>query len=357
MSGILIFRHIKKKQSDNLLNILFFLTLYIYLTDLLIPSEIYRIVPFLLFTDLPALFLIPPLLLLYIRKMTGIPPLRRGRYFQALHFIPFMVVLIDHLPRILQPSREKIRMFTEGTIPPPLLLGIDITLIGLVQYLSYLMFCTFLILSFRNKCAGATGLLRKVRNILLFYLMIFIGLSASYYNLLNYKYYPQRDFSNLRLILDFPILIICVYNYFVLLSGNQPPHIDEKTMDREKYSKSALSPEENEVIFSSLCRKIESEELWSDPDLNLRSLAEMTNRTYHNLSQVINQTTGLNYHGFINRYRINEACRLLEETDMTVLDIGFTSGFNSKATFNKVFKEEKNCTPTQYRENFRKKTD
>ncbi len=354
ISGILIFRRSRREKGDNLLNILFFLTLYLYLTDLLIPTGIYRMVPFFLFTDFPVLFLVPPILFLYVKKMVGARSLLKGKYFQTLHFIPFAVIAYSHLPHIFMSSADKIRLFQDNTIPPPRLLGIDMTLLGLIQYLLYLLACFYMVSSYRRKNRYESGQIRKIRNILLFYLIILICLSASFYNLLNYKYYPQRDFSYLRLILDFPIFVICIYNYILLMSGSQP--VEPAREPGEKYRKSGLSSGENRKIFETLCRIIEKEKLWSDPDMDLRALAEKTGYSYHHLSQVINQSAGINYHSFINRYRIGEACRLLESTEMTVLDIAFTSGFNSKPTFNKVFKEEKNCTPTQYRENRRKKT-
>lgn len=350
VSAILIFRHCKKRQGDILLNILFFLTIYIYLSDLLIPSGLYRTLPFFMFTDFPVLFLVPPVLFLYVRKLLGNAPFDRRRWIDAAHFIPFAIILVTHLPLILAPFAEKIAMLEENRIPQPRLFGVDMTLLGLIQYFCYLVYSLYSLLRFRKDCApgeDSRKAMTRLQGLLFFYFVIFLCLAAAFYNLLNYKYYPQRDFSFKRLILDFPLFVICGYNYFILLSGTS--YYPAVCGSKGKYRKSVLTRDTARKLYASLCDEIERNRLWSDPDLDLRTLAELSGQTYHTLSQVINQTTGLNYHGFINQYRLREACRLLEQTDMSVLDIAFEAGFNSKATFNKVFKDEKSCTPTQYR--------
>ncbi len=348
ISIILIFRFFRKQHNDILFNLLFFLTLYIYLTDLLVPTGIFRGLHFLLFTDFPVLFLIPPVLLFYVQKTIDEKGNFRITGFRILHFAPFLVILIFHIPRFLINPGVKVDMFETGMIPPPFIGGVSMFLLGILQFFLYLLYCFYLV--FIRVKRDQRSRIGSLKTILFFYLIIF--LSFTYFLLIS-RNYPQRDFSSFRLALDFPIIIISVYYYYILISGKELPHPSGEP--EKKYRKSGLQPRENCQICDDLSRIIVKEKLWSDPDLDLRGLAEKTGYTYHNLSQAINQTTGLNYHAFMNRYRIEEACRLLLETEMIILDIAFASGFNSKATFNTVFKKEKNCTPTQFRANHRKK--
>jgi len=69
---------------------------------------------------------------------------------------------------------------------------------------------------------------------------------------------------------------------------------------------------------------------------------------------LINRHFGINYYEFINRYRIEEAKRMLtsaEHKSTTITDIYLQVGFNSKSVFYTFFKKIEGITPTQYRKN------
>ena len=69
------------------------------------------------------------------------------------------------------------------------------------------------------------------------------------------------------------------------------------------------------------------------------------------LSQVINETIGQTFFDFINRYRIEEAKRLLTnpaDKKITVLEVLYEVGFNSKSSFNKNFKKVTGQSPSEY---------
>jgi AraC-like DNA-binding protein len=70
------------------------------------------------------------------------------------------------------------------------------------------------------------------------------------------------------------------------------------------------------------------------------------------LSILINHKMGQHFFDFINRYRIEAATKLLEnqvKPKLTVLEILYQVGFNSKSSFNTAFKNHTGLTPTQYR--------
>ena len=61
---------------------------------------------------------------------------------------------------------------------------------------------------------------------------------------------------------------------------------------------------------------------------------------------------GLHFFDFMNQYRINYAKDLLidqNRQDLTVLEILYDAGFNSKSSFNTEFKKRSGVTPTEYR--------
>lgn len=86
--------------------------------------------------------------------------------------------------------------------------------------------------------------------------------------------------------------------------------------------------------------------------LTLENLAAQIAMPARQLSQVINRHFDKNFFEFINGYRIDESKALLtkeENAKETILTIMAQAGFNSKATFNTLFKKTVGMTPSQYR--------
>ncbi|MBO5338731.1 MAG: helix-turn-helix transcriptional regulator [Clostridia bacterium] len=82
------------------------------------------------------------------------------------------------------------------------------------------------------------------------------------------------------------------------------------------------------------------------------SLYELANQTGYNyvyLSKLFSKSTGISYTEYVCRFRTNEACYLLMNTNSTVLDIAYECGFDSLRSFNRSFKSTLGITPSMYR--------
>ena len=89
-----------------------------------------------------------------------------------------------------------------------------------------------------------------------------------------------------------------------------------------------------------------------NPDLDLQKLSEITNMNSKTISQIINYDLKMNFYEFINKYRIEEFKRRVqnEESDkFSLLGIAYDCGFSSKSTFNHVFKKLTGQTPSEYK--------
>lgn len=89
---------------------------------------------------------------------------------------------------------------------------------------------------------------------------------------------------------------------------------------------------------------------WREPDLNLGELAQRLKLPPAQLSKVLNSGCGQNFSDFINRYRVQEALRLLADphrAHYSLVGIALESGFNSKSTFNRVFKSQLGYPPSE----------
>lgn len=91
-----------------------------------------------------------------------------------------------------------------------------------------------------------------------------------------------------------------------------------------------------------------------DPELTLDNLAKMVSIPARHLSQVINSGLNQNFFDFISDHRIREAKKRLSDpqnNDKTILDILYDAGFNSKSSFNDLFKRKTGMTPSEFRKN------
>ena len=95
---------------------------------------------------------------------------------------------------------------------------------------------------------------------------------------------------------------------------------------------------------------MDSETPYLDAELTLAALAGQLGMVPRDLSILINQAMGVHFFDFINRYRIEWAKRrLLDNPRMTILEILYEAGFNSKSSFNAAFRRSEQMSPTQFR--------
>jgi len=91
---------------------------------------------------------------------------------------------------------------------------------------------------------------------------------------------------------------------------------------------------------------------YQDPELTLTSLAEKLNLTTHELSRIINQGLKKSFSDFINEYRVAEVIRKMSDPAydrITLIGMAYDSGFSSKSTFNRIFKEITSVSPAEYK--------
>lgn len=88
-----------------------------------------------------------------------------------------------------------------------------------------------------------------------------------------------------------------------------------------------------------------------DPELNLVTLSERLKWNRAELSEVINSGFQMNFNDFVNSYRVEAVKKMFadgKQSQLSILGLAFECGFNSKATFNRVFKKFTQQSPTQY---------
>lgn len=167
--------------------------------------------------------------------------------------------------------------------------------------------------------------------------------------------------ENLLLLINVAVMVSALFvsGYFVLNALYQP-HL---FMGIEQYNELVSKKTEHKIITPEISsdniHKIKlleqfmnEKEPFLDSDLTIQKLAMQTEYTPKELSTLINHTIGKHFFDFINEYRILKAMSILKNPvhkNLTVLEILYEVGFNSKSSFNTAFKKYSNLTPIEYR--------
>ena len=125
-----------------------------------------------------------------------------------------------------------------------------------------------------------------------------------------------------------------------------------------KYQKSRLNDQQKDEILEKLVALMTTNYYYRSNLASLPDIADRINETQHRVSQVINEKTGLNFYAWLATYRIEEARKVLSGPDsmkLKIEEIAEMVGYNSKASFNKVFKSLTGQTPSEFRNTFRAK--
>jgi len=81
----------------------------------------------------------------------------------------------------------------------------------------------------------------------------------------------------------------------------------------------------------------------------LEEVAGVANMTANSFCRYFKKRTRKSYVKFLNEVRIAQACKLLQQDDSSISQIGLEVGFGNLSNFNRKFKEVRNCTPTEFR--------
>ena len=102
--------------------------------------------------------------------------------------------------------------------------------------------------------------------------------------------------------------------------------------------------------------QIETHRLYLEPELSLDDLARAVGLSRHQVSTVLNRGLNVSFFDLINTYRVEEFQRLCHDSRYIgekILTIALEAGFNSKPTFNLIFKRMTGQTPSQFRKSIR----
>lgn len=295
---------------------------------------------------------VTPLHYLYAKFVTD--RTLRFRIADALHFIPFILFLAAGMASLSASSSGANFFFEHRSMEeyPAFFLFFNWAII--VQGLSYVTVVLRRIARYERALRDVysnieTKRLRWLRNITL--------LAAAAFS----SFLIEQTFLSLHINLSsFMIssILLAVYLFLlgylgmlkseVLESASEAVHPEESA----RYERSGLAGETAELYSTRITDVMERERPYRQSELTLSQLAELAGISPHNCSEVINAHMGKSFYDLVNEYRIRDVKQALSDPAqqrMKILAIAFEAGFNSKASFNTVFKQMTGETPSAFR--------
>jgi AraC-like DNA-binding protein len=290
-------------------------------------------------------FLTGPIIWLYLRSIfEGKKPSIRDAWL----ILPFIAGLILFLPCYFSSSEIKIKML-KGEMD----YYWNATLMNGQLYFRIIWQMGFAVWNaiyiFKQPAVGDT---RKWATLLNGFFAVFALAYTSYFILINFSFF--------NLSWDYHIsALMTAMIYLIAYAGYVQPAVFEGFKWKEanvpaKYKNSGLSADASQSLVQHLILLMREEKAYQDPDLNLDKLASLLGASKHHVSQIINEHLGESFFEYINRLRVEEAKELLASTtrsDLHVIEVAYTVGFNNKVSFNAAFKKATGMTPTEYRKN------
>lgn len=176
----------------------------------------------------------------------------------------------------------------------------------------------------------------------------------------NFVFGASLDFESMGLFSNWVnMLLVSALGIFTLWRSDALMGVSDlgarEPTETESGASNESARQEMEVEAGRLEAFMRDEKPHLNHLLNIETLANQLEVSPRALSQLINRYYECNFFEFVNRYRIEECRRLLEDesqSQLTMLDVMDSAGFNSKATFNTFFKKVVGKTPSQYRKDF-----
>jgi len=354
----------QNKTANKVLGVLMITVSLSMLHGYLMIKELYMFAPHILFLSDPMLFLFGPMLLLYVKYITSNDD--RFNLKDLLHLIPFLLVIIYLTIFYYSKSgSEKLAIFS--------LIGGDKSIsdftvihgIGELYGVLYSILCLIKVSRYEKKI---TKFFSNVDKVELSWLKKLILFSIVIYTVSNFSFFATLFLSSKFDVLQgvgtfIAVILLYIIAYLALkqseifelkedMNSALPDEDDDNVERYSKYKKIQIDEEKQIALLKMLEKYMEDEKPYIDSMLTLGDLAKFLTIPPSHLSMIFSSQTEYNFFTFVNRYRVEEIVKIFkdpEHADKTILSIAYANGFNSKSTFNNMFKKFKGVTPSIYR--------
>lgn len=290
----------------------------------------------------PIAFLFGPFLWLYVRSLTGAEV--HGRV--QTHLIPFAVVAAVALA-----LPEGARM-------------VALRVASFLVYGHIGIYLAMMLVSLRRFARAAKRYVSNTEHVELTWLRTMVTgsitlLMASFVNDL-FRAFSESPTHPKWLPYAIADLFLFGISYLAIRQPESHPDVaevrgfavNERGRDEHRYSRNRLGEAVERTILETIDTHVRDTDSFRRDDLKISDLAGETGHSSHTISMVLNLHRHETFYQFVNRFRIDAAKHDLADSTMSsrsILEISLRSGFRSKSTFNRVFREATGQTPSEYR--------
>lgn len=349
---VFLVSHRKGKIQSNRILAAYLLVLFFMLCqDLLFRFDFYLKAPYLAYQGTKLVFLVGPLLYFYTRSLTQ----KQVTFTSAtlLHMIPFAAFTAIMLFAFdLKSVDEKLRLLTtDDTILHP-----SVSFSFLILY--YLQLISYVAVSLKRLHDYQTEIRERFSStdrISLSWLRFVLWGFAIIWMFDVTMEGVKRVYEDWQAIYAWLAALSRTWTFSYIMifvfQGLRQPELFVAT-NGSKYEGSPLDEVTKSRWLEKLLEYMRIQKPFLNPELTLNRVAEDLGISPKYLSQIINEKLNRNFFDFVNGYRIDEAKKRLVESNgnrVTVLEILYDVGFNSKSSFNSAFKKHTCLTPREFK--------
>ncbi|MGH7494136.1 MAG: helix-turn-helix domain-containing protein [bacterium] len=313
-------------------------------------AEIYRFWPHLLSAGAPLWYLLPPLYYFYVKALLAQP--LRWNAFSVVHALPAIAILIYMFPYYLLPAASKLHLLLDPDMSSARRLTmLCFSLLYGLQNLVYLALCLKHLQHHEHANNRAAIQAKPAYVSWLKFLFVLMILFAVFHLIVaGYEF-----LTNSRLIrMDyFPMALFTVMVYAIAYLAIQQP--EKLFPPRLKIRKPAMTNGDSQLDAQQIMKQLQiimaTEKPYRNNSLKYSDLAAQLGISVRLLSRILNEELGQSFNDFVNAYRVQEVKEQLsgkENGEHTLLAIALDAGFNSKTSFNRIFKNYTGMTPTEF---------
>ena len=159
-----------------------------------------------------------------------------------------------------------------------------------------------------------------------------------------------RSYFPTLLIYDYTWIAIAMISVFVGFNAMSRPEIFRK-LKIDHSNKDLLTSHEIGELSQQLDELMIQQKLYREPELSLKKVSDHLGISTNKLSWLLNRVYHSSFYDFLNDHRVDDVLNRItngEHVYKTLIGIAFESGFNSKTTFNKAFKNKTGQTPSAF---------